>query len=85
MVKLSELVAAAEQADPERLEQALVVLRGQDAGRVEVKTAEACERLGVSRRTILRHGRPVRRFAGQNIYDLEELRECLTKKPGFDI
>ena len=77
MVKLSDLVRAAESADQALIEQAYAVLS--NAGPKKVSTAKAVELLGVSRRSILRHGKPVEKFAGQNFYDLNQLREALTR------
>lgn len=77
MVKLSQLMAAAESASPERLEKALAILS--DSTPPPVRTEVAMRELGVSRRSIYRHGVPVRRMAGQNFYDLEQLREAMSR------
>jgi len=79
VVKLSQIVAAAEEAPEDRLMMALRVLLEGSTEPKRVRTNEAIELLGVSRRTITRHGRPLRRIGGENEYDLEELREAVSR------
>lgn len=75
MVKLSDLVRAAEEADASLIQRAYAILIESVPERIT--TAEAEKLFRVSRRTILRHGTPVEKFAGQNMYDVEALREAL--------
>ena len=76
MVKLSDLVLAAELAPQSRLEKALDVLRGFDAPEL-VTVDQAARACGVSKRSIYRHCDPVEVLGGKNWYDLDKVREAL--------
>jgi hypothetical protein len=79
MVRLSDLVAAAEEAPQSRLEQALALLRGEtsDANR-EVTSEEAAKILRVNEKTVRRKCVPLMRLGGRNYYRLGDVKEALT-------
>lgn len=76
MVKLSDLVLAAEAAPQSRLEKALEILRGIDFPDL-VTVDQAARACGVSRRSIYRHCQAVEVLGGKNWYDLDQVREAL--------
>lgn len=76
MARLSQLVEAAENASPDQVEEALRVLEGRRPNR-EITTAEACEMFKVSKRTVIRHCKPIRRIGGINRYLLSEVEAAL--------
>jgi len=77
MVKLSQLLEAAESAPPERLEQAFKILIG--GGEEPLLTAdEVAVKFRVSRRTIYRRAVPVETLGGKNWYREQDVRRALT-------
>jgi hypothetical protein len=76
MVKLSELIQAAESASPEALARALDVLRGFTEEPL-LNADEVAAKLRVSRKTIYRHAKPRETLARKHYYSLEEVRKAL--------
>jgi predicted DNA-binding transcriptional regulator YafY len=77
MVKLSQLLAAAEDAPQDRLEKALQVLVG-DQDDVLLTADEVAARFRVSRRTIYRRAHPVETLGGKNWYREQDVRRDLS-------
>lgn len=77
MVRLSDIVIAAEQADQSRLEKALCVLRGEDASEPMITATEAAEACRCHVMTIYRRCVPAETLAGKNWYRLSDVKNAL--------
>jgi hypothetical protein len=78
MVRISDLVLAAEAAPQSALEKALDVLRGNLPQEEEfISAVEAAKACRVHVETIYRRAKPADRLGGKNWYRLSEVKEAL--------
>jgi hypothetical protein len=78
MVKMSDLVLAAERASQDAMEKALACLRGEDEGTAEMTSKEIAAKLRVNEKTVRRKVKPVICLGGRNLYRLCDAREALS-------
>jgi DNA invertase Pin-like site-specific DNA recombinase len=78
MIRLSQLIAAAEMAPPERLEKALQILEGRDQEPELLTTEEVVAKFRISKRTVYRRLTPAETLAGRHWFRAEDVRRALS-------